>query len=170
MKILTPSDLLKKDQFSAMSPEEKERYTAKVLKRLLEMNPNGLTLGQVSEGTYFNRSSIWRHLEKLVTTRESYKLEFGRVSVYFANGKLIHSLFSEDIAVDGKTYPIFFVRNNLGDFVYIQEKQEDRLGRSDVCGGLVIPLKSVGVFSDRLLQVNSKVKEALTDEEHRSIA
>jgi hypothetical protein len=153
--------MLTKNQFTAMASGEKERYTSKILKRILEQNQNGVTLGQIDKNTYFNKATIWRHLEKLVTTREAYKLEFGRVSVYYANGKLIRPLFSEDITVGEKVYPIFFVRNNLGDFVYLQEKKEDRLGRAEVCGGLIIPLSQTETFAKRLLQVNTKVREVL---------
>lgn len=162
MKI--PTDLLSQEQFKALASGEKERYTAKVLKRLLELNTNGLTLSQIADNSYFNRATIWRHLEKLVNTKESYKLEFGRVSVYYANGKMIHPLFSEDIKIENKTYPIFFVRNNLGDFAYIQEKQEDRFGRTEISGGLVIPLKHTHVFAERLLQVKDKAEEVLKNE------
>lgn len=164
MQMIVPEDLLMQEQYKELASGEKERYTGKVLKKLLELNKNGLTLGQISEKTYFNKATIWRHLEKLVNTKEAYKLEFGRLSVYFSNGKLIHSLFSEDIKFENKTYPIFFVRNNLGDFIYLQEKQEDKFGRIEVIGGLVLPLKNAEIFAERLMQAEKKVKEVLKNE------
>ena len=156
-EINLPSDLFTEEQFVVLTPAEKEKYITAVLKKILEVNPNGVTISQISkELDYFSRASIWRHLELLSATREGYKLNFGKVAIYYPNGKQIHHVFQNDVKLGENLFGFFFVKNNFGEFLYIQEKKEDRLGMKEVCGGLVIPTSRIAEFVD---SINKSCKE-----------
>jgi hypothetical protein len=160
-----PQDLLEEEKFDALPAKEKEYYMRAVLLKILELNPNGISAPQIGRVTFFSRPTVWRHLENMVATREAYKLEFGKAVVYYPNGKMIHPLFSEDVVLDDKAYAFFFIKNNFGDFVYIQEKTEDRLGRTAVCGGLILPLTALDKFINRLERAKEEVVNFVTESE-----
>jgi len=157
-----PSDLLDMEKFKTMGPKDKERYTKTVLKKILELNPNGITAPQISRAIYFSRASVWNHLERLVMTREAYKLEFGKSTVYFPNGKMVHPIFQNNLEVGGKSYAFFFVRNNFGDFIYLQERKRDKLGFSNVCGGIILPLEKLEDFINKLSSAKKEVNRIVS--------
>lgn len=153
-----PSDMLEEDNFKALPSNEKQTYIESLLNKILRLNPNGITISQIISALgYFNKSTVWMHLENLVSIREAYKLEMGKTNVYYPNGQMIHPLLREDIEIDDKTFSFFAVKNNFGNFIYLQEKKKDRLGVATACGGLVIPLKNAEEF---LEQFKKAVKEA----------
>lgn len=157
MELNLPSDLFTEEQFGSLTPIEKEKYVTGVLKKILEANPNGVTISQIAkELSYFSRASVWRHLELLMATREGYRLDFGKVAIYYPNGKQIHHAFQNDVKLGDSIYGFFFVTNNFGDFLYIQEKKEDKLGMKEVCGGLVIPASDIPEFIET---INKSFKE-----------
>ena len=154
-----PKDLLEPEQFKSMPAIEKESYTNKVLKKALELNPNGLTAPDVSKSIGINATTIWRHLEKLTSTREAYKLSFGKTTIYFPNGKMIHHFKKEDIILGEKTYSFYYVLNNFGKFLYLQEKKQDRLGAVEVVGGLILPVEQIGSFVKAIVSLSKEIKE-----------
>ena len=153
-----PSDMLDEERFKALPSGDKQTYIESLLNKILRLNTNGITVSQIIGSIcYFNKSTIWMHLENLVSTREAYKLEMGKTNVYYPNGKMVHPLLRDDIEIDGKTFLFFSVKNNFGDFIYLQERKKDRLGVASTCGGLIIPLKSAEEF---LSQFKKAIKEA----------
>lgn len=154
-----PKDLLEPEQLKVMPALEKESYVNKILKKILELNSNGTTGPIVSKALGINATTIWRHLEKLTSTREAYKLNFGKTTIYFPNGKMIHHFKYEDISLGDKIYSFYYVINNFGEFLYLQEKKQDRLGAIDVIGGLMIPIKELGNFVRVILNSSKEIKE-----------
>lgn len=154
-----PKDLLEPEQFKTMPAIEKESYTNKVLKKTLELNPNGLTAPNVSRSIGINATTIWRHLERLTSTREAYKLSFGKTTIYFPNGKMIHHFKQEDIKLGEKTYSFYYVINNFGKYLYLQEKKQDRLGAIEVVGGLMIPVEQIGNLVKSIVASSKEIKE-----------
>ena len=117
--IKIPSDLLPREEFKSMNSIDKERYIYKTLKKILELNQNGVMISTVVKATGFSHATIWHHLEKMTATRESYKLNYGAAQVYFANGKMVHHLKKSDVTIKDKSYSFYLVDNNFGRFVYI---------------------------------------------------
>lgn len=142
-----------KKEYDALSPSERDSYIKTLLLKILEINKNGSTIPQITKKlneyfgeNYINRLTIWRHLELLNSTREAYKIEYGRVSVYYKNGIMIHHLFQKDIKLKNREYGFTFVKNLFGEEVYVQEKEMDKQGTSIICGGLNIPLSEIKEF------------------------
>ena len=152
-----PSDILDEEKFKGMSAKDKKSYVRTILKKILELNPNGVTISQIHNALpYISKANIWHHLETMVATREAYSLEFGKTTVYYPNGRMVHPLSEEDIKVGDKFYAFFLVRNNFGDFIYIQEKKKDKLGLSEICGGLIVPLKNCEDFIEILIEIKKQ--------------
>lgn len=152
-----PSDMFDEEKFKAMPAKDKKDYLRVILKKILELNPNGITVSQINNAiSYYNKPVIWNHLENMVSTREAYSLEFGKTIVYYPNGKMVHPLFKEDIQISDKLYSIFLVRNDFGDFLYLQEKKLDKLGLSTACGGIILPFNNCEEFAKILLQAKKE--------------
>ncbi len=156
--IKLPYDLFDAEKFNTLNSEDKKAYIRSVLKKILELNPNGITITQITDKiSYFNRPIIWNHLEMMTITREAYSHKFGTTLVYYPNGKMVHSIFKTDFAIDDRTYAFFVVENDVGDYLYIQEKNKDKLGALAVSGGLIVPLKELDSFVDYIKNVKKEV-------------
>jgi len=152
-----PTDLLETEQFKAMPALEKDSYLDRMLKKILELNPNGITAPTIARSLGINATTIWRHLEKLTSTREGYKISYGKTTVYYPNGKMIHHFKKEDLILGDKAYSFFYVVNNFGKFMYLQEKKQDRLGASEVVGGLIIPINKLGEFVNAIIESSKEI-------------
>jgi biotin operon repressor len=155
--IILPKDLLETEQFKVMPALEKDSYLDKTLKKILDLNSNGITAPVIARALGVNASTIWRHLEKLTSTREGYKISYGKTTVYYPNGKMIHHFKKEDLILRDKAYSFFYVVNNFGKFMYLQEKKQDRLGASEVVGGLLIPVNKIGEFVNAIIESSKEI-------------
>lgn len=163
--ITLPQDMLETEQFEVMPAAEKDSYLDKMLKRVVDLNPNGVTVPMIAKTLRMNAATIWRHLEKLTATREAYKLDFGKTTIYYPNGKMIHHFKKEDLMIGDKTYSFYQVINNFGKFLYLQEKKQDRLGTLEVVGGLLIPVEKLEAFINALVESHKEIE--LTEKEGR---
>src|SRR5205807_8951877 len=84
--IQTPKVLPVKEVIS-MRPQDREHYIEKIMLKILEMNPRGVTIPEIASRTGFYRDTVGKHLDKLVATREGYRVVRGNVSVYYKNGQ-----------------------------------------------------------------------------------
>lgn len=154
-QINVPKDLLQKEAFKTLPAKEKEEYLRNLLKKVLELNPEGITISQIKEATGLTYSTLWHHLEILNSTAQCHKISRGNVDVYHATGKLNH-LNDHDY---GKVrYTIGTVEDNEGKFIYIHEKRENRLGNHIVCRGVHVPLELIGNFIKTLEEVKESKK------------
>jgi len=146
-----------------MPSNDKERYIYVVLKKILELNPNGATISMIKKATGFNHTTIWHHLDKMTTTREAYALDYGNATIYFANGKMVHHLKNVDISLHDKQYSFILVENNFGKYIYLQEKKENRLGVTEICGGLLLPYSLLDEFISSLRTVKAELAKDVND-------
>ena len=155
-KINLPKEVLPKDSFKTLPAKEKEEYIGNLLKRVLELNPDGITISQIREATDLTYSTIWHHLEILSCTAQAHKISRGNLDVYYHNGIANH--LSEH--TDGEVrYTISTVKNKKGDFVCIHEKRENRLGNHTVCSGIELPVKLIDNIVTELNKVKKFVKK-----------
>lgn len=146
-----PSEMLQKEAFKTLPAKEKEEYLGNLLKRILELNPDGVTISQIKEATELTYSTIWHHLEVLSCTAQCYKISKGNLDVYYPNGEVNH--LNEH--GDGKSsYAVSVIKSKEGKFVCIHEKRENRLGNNKVCGGIQIPFNLL----DELIETLTKAK------------
>ena len=153
-KINVPSELLQKEAFKSLPAKGKEEYVRNILKKILELNPEGITISQIKEATGLTYSTIWHHLEMLNSTAQGNKISRGNLDVYFPNLSVNH-LNDYD---NGKVkYSISTNQNSEGTFVCIHEKRENRAGNYTVCKGISIPVELI----DKLVNEFGKIKKKL---------
>ena len=155
-KINLPKDILGKDSFKTLPAKEKEEYTSNLLKRILDLNPDGLTISQIRDATSLNYSTIWHHLEVLSCTAQGHKISHGNLDVYYPNGVSNHL---NDYSKGGANYAISTVENNEGSFVCIHEKRQNRLGNHTICKGINLPIELIDDFIKDLKKVKKSGKK-----------
>lgn len=152
-QINIPKELLQKETFKTLPAKEKEEYIRNLLKKILELNPDGVTISQIKEATGLNYSTIWHHLEVLSYTAEAHKISHGNVDVYHHIGKVNHL---NDHYHGNVLYTFSRVEKDKEKFISIHVKRQTKAGSHTVCGGLCIPFELV----DNLIDVLAKTKES----------
>lgn len=143
--------VLSPEEINSLKPDHREIYIRNVINEILKISPNGITISDINDITGFNRLTIGKHLEHLASIREAYKKENRRGATYFKNGRLVHPTGQKDIEVGSKTFSFIRIKNNEGEYIYIQEKEEDIYKNLKVKGGILIPLDSFQSFIKGLI-------------------
>lgn len=150
-KINLPKEMLQKDVFKTLPAKEKEEYLNNMLNKILQINPEGVTISQVREATGLSSSTIWHHLEILKSTSLIRKISRGNIDVYYPLGSIIHV---KDFDRGKVRYSLSSVENNEGSFVCIHEKRENSIGSQTTLRGIAIPLELI----EDLMLILRKVK------------
>ena len=145
-----PQEMLQKEAFKSLPAKEKEEYVSNFLLKLLQLNPDGITISQIREATGLTYSTLWHHLELLSCTAQTNKESKGNLDVYYPTGKVSHL---NDYTKGKINYSISTAENNEGKFVCIHEKRENRTGNHTVCKGIAIPIELVESLINELGKV-----------------
>lgn len=151
-KINIPNDKLEKEAFKTLPAKEKEEYVGNLLKKILELNPEGITISQIKEATGLTYSTIWHHLEILSCTAQGHKISRGNLDVYYPSGKVSHL---NDYNKGNVQYSISTVQNSEGNFVCVHEKRQNRLGNHTITTGVSIPVELIDNFIAELNKVKN---------------
>ena len=154
-KINLPNDVLEKESFKTLPAKEKEEYVSNLLKKILELNPDGITISQIRDATGLTYSTIWHHLEILSCTAQGQKISHGNVDVYYPVGDLNHL---NDYNHGKANYAISTVKNHEGNFICVHEKRQNRLGNHTVCKGIGIPFELIDDLINELNKIKSSQK------------
>jgi len=132
--------------------EEKKEYYRLLILDVVNKHPNGLSLSQIAEMTKADTRTVSKHLEYLTAIREIYKKEFGkRFTLYFPNVDISNPLFTKTFEIEGHYYTVKNVRNDFGEFVYIQEKDKNPYTNVfSTKGGIIIPKDKMQIFLDNI--------------------
>jgi len=152
-----PKDMLEKEAFKTLPAKEKEEYVTNLLKKILELNEDGITISQIKEATGLTYSTIWHHLEILSCTAQAHKISRGNLDVYYHNGT------ATDLNESSKgevKYGLSLVKNKEGNFVCIHEKTENRSGNHTVCSGIAIPVELIDSFIETLRKAKEPAKQS----------
>jgi hypothetical protein len=150
MEINKPNVMLSSEEIQALKPTERENYVRSLIKSILSRNENGIMTSEMADATNLNRITVTKHLEYLVAIREAYKSDRGAGSIYYVNGRLIHPTDRLSIPIGNKVYEFFKLENAEGNFVFIQEKEQDELRSITVKGGIMIRCQDLFQFMDGL--------------------
>ena len=153
-KINLPSEALQKEAFKTLPAKEKEEYISNLLKKILELNQEGVTTSQIKEATNLTYSTILHHLEILSCTAQCFKVPHGNLDVYHPYEKV---KYLNDYNKANFTYAISTVENAKGKFVCIHEKRENRLGNQTVCAGVSIPFELI----DKMISELTSIKKSI---------
>ena len=155
-KINLPDEILEKEAFKTFPAKEKEEYISNLLKKILNLNDDGITISQIREATGLTYSTIWHHLEILSCTAQAHKISRGNLDIYYHNGTMSHLNEYEHGKVK---YLISTAKNREGSFVCIHEKRQNRLGNHTITEGISIPVELIDSFIAELNKVkNSNIK------------
>ena len=137
-KINLPKEILKHEAFKVLSAKEKEEYIRNLLRKILELNQEGITISQIRESSGLTYSTVWHHLEVLSYTAQCHKISRGNIDVYYPMGESSHL---NEYAKDKVLYSIDFIEESKGAFVRIHEKRQNNSGNWVVCSGLSVPFE-----------------------------
>ena len=152
-KINLPKEVLEKETFKSLPAKDKEEYMKNLLKKVLELNPDGVTISQIKEATGFTYSTIWHHLEVINCTAQGHKISRGNLDVYYPIGNVT---LLDEYAKGKAIYSVSIAESNEGNLVCIYEKRENRLGNQTICKGVHIPLELI----EDIVKTLNKVKKA----------
>jgi len=138
-------NLLSQLEYQKMSSLEKETYIKEILRQTLAKNPSGVTITQLKQQLPFDRRIIEKHLGVMEFTNEIYIVKLGLNKLYVPNHKAMHEATSYSEKLDNIEYQVYTLRNKLGDFAVIQQKDLKR-NDQDITGGLQIPLEHFEKF------------------------
>ncbi len=150
MKATIPSAVLSPEEVQVLRPIEREKYVRGLIKKILDMNENGVMTSEIVDATNLNRITVTKHLEHLVAIREAYKSDRGTGSIYYLNGRLVHPTDRLSVPIGNKVYDFFKLENAEGNFVFIQEKEQDELRLTAVKGGIMIRCQDMLEFKGAL--------------------
>lgn len=158
MEIKAPEILAYKEVLS-LRPQDRDSYIQGLIKQILELNSHGVTIAEISKRTRLNRNTIAKHLKKLVAIREAYALNRGNLSIYYKNGKVVHSRSSEHKFANDKFFTFYRLENDEGKFIYIQEKEINEFRATKVKGGILVKDKDFLTFMKELQKFALEVTE-----------
>lgn len=148
-KLNIPEKIFNGEEIKRLSPSERDSYIQNIILEILGMNRH-VTISQLSEQLPFSRPTVTKHLDMLTAIGEAYCIQMGNLSVYSKNGKIVHEADLQSIVVQDKTYTFYKLRNQEGDFLYIQERYLDEYRSPRVKGGVMINARDLPIFLDKL--------------------
>ena len=160
VKINLPKELLEKETFKTLPAKEKEEYVRNLIRKILELNLEGITISQIKEATGLTYSTIWHHLEVLSCTAQGHKISRGNLDVYYPTGKVTHL---SDHDKGNVRYTLSIVESTEGNFVCVHEKRQNRLGNHTICNGMAIPFE---LIDDILADIN-KIKKGYLNKDKK---
>jgi len=145
---------LSKQKYLGLPPLEQERYAGNVIKSILHLTQYGVTVSDITTNTPFTRPTVIKHLERLISCREGYKIKRGNVSVYYPNGKSVYPEKQIRIEIGGKRlFKATLLENNYGNFIFIEEEG----GEGITGGGFMVKREEFPLFKELVDRISKQV-------------
>ena len=141
--------LLRQHEYKKLSSNDKATHIKEILRQMLKLNPDGLTVTQLKQSLTFDRRIIEKHLDVMEYTNEIYVVPLGLNKLYIPNHKAMHEAVSYSERLGANEYQVYILHNKLGDFAAIQQTDLKR-GVRDVTGSVQIPLEDYDKFVNYL--------------------
>ncbi|MGP8124957.1 MAG: hypothetical protein ACLQEQ_03695 [Nitrososphaerales archaeon] len=153
--------LLSQEEYLKLSPTDKETYIKGTLRNTLQKNPHGLTITMLVDTLGFQKRVIEKHLAIMRYTNELYTVPVGSNILYIPNHKAMHEATSVSKKFGQYEYQVYTLRNRLGDFIVIQQRNLSK-DSQDIVGGIQLPLKDFPEFV-------SYLRKSIGDMENRGL-
>ena len=150
LELNIPDGILSNEKIKTFRPKDREEYTFNIVAEILRANLLGVTIPEVCERTGFYRDTVSKHLEKMVSTREAYKIVRGTTIIYHKNGKVVHESDVKSLLNSNKFFTFYRLVNEEGNIIYIQEKEIDSFRAVQVRGGIMVNEKTILHFMSEL--------------------
>jgi len=137
VKLELPQSMTSPEDLKNMRPKDRDEAVQKLLLQVLDLNTQGVTIGELEDQTRICRPTLASHMKTLVATREAYENKRGKLSFFYKNGKVVHAR-STECRFNDRFYKFFRLKNDQGKFIYIQERQIDEFRATKVNGGIMI--------------------------------
>jgi DNA-binding transcriptional ArsR family regulator len=144
--------MIPKAQMLKLPVYEREHYLQNIVRKVIEMNPNGVTAREIAKALDTDPRAVDKHLTALLHTNLIYVDKFDKTDVFLLNGKSIHPVYEKALDLGDKKYEVFKLRNRRGEFVLVQEKIRGEV-RDDVMAGVLIPLRKFPAFVEYLNRI-----------------
>jgi hypothetical protein len=114
----------------------------------LDRNPDGVSIKQIVTKTGMSRTTVVKHLERLVALRKVKKRDFGYVSLYYKGGYVDEETAESEKFSNDTSFTFQLVNRGYdGNFVYVQEKQLNEFREEKVTGGIMVNTKDASKFA-----------------------
>jgi len=158
-----PKERFSKERYQSYSPKNRSRYIEGLIKSFINLN-NGVTISQVEKELNLHYDTVVRHIDRLEATGDIYRSVFGKTSVFFGNHKNMHPVGEQELCFDNQIFVFSILENNLGDYLFIQEKLIEPNGASRTKGGIMVPFKEFGLFFSEIKNFLTKYVEEKENE------
>ena len=162
MRIKVPQGLIAQKEFKSLRslrPKDRDQYVEKLILRILELNPQGVTISEIADHTEINRNTVSSHMKTLAAIREAYAINRGKLSIFYKNGKVVHARSTEHKFPNDRFYKFYRLVNEQGKFIYIQERQLDEFRAIKVKGGIMVKDEDFMHFMKELRKFGMEVTE-----------
>ncbi len=134
-----------------LGPETRLGVARGMIKRFVELNPDGVTANAVANQLGLSHLIAKRHLDYLVATRQIYAHEAGpRTEVYFPNARLSHPYARTIFRMGDQVFRVHLIENPRGRFAYVQEMRSSPSVGEQVVGGIIVRLENLPEFISKL--------------------
>ena len=160
LELKVPDEVLPQEEIKSLRPKDREAYISKLTLDILQLNASkGITIPELVNKTKVSRITIAKHLNRLVAIREAYCVSRGKLTIYYKNGRVVHQTNMKDTYLNDRIYSFFRLKNEDGDFIYIQEKEQDRYNKIIVKGGILVRDQDFLKFLSELQSFALKVSQ-----------
>lgn len=160
LELKVPREILPPEEIKTLRPKDRDAYISKLILDILELNINkGITIPEIVKKTKLSRITIAKHINRLVAIREAYSVSRGKLTIYYKNGRIVHQTNMKDTYLKDQIYSFYRLKNEDGNFIYIQEKERDKYNRIVVKGGILIRDQDFVKFLSELQSFALEVSE-----------
>ena len=152
-----PLDVEDGEEISKMPALIKSQYIENTIEKILDLNTEtGVSVESIHTALHFDKRVISKHLEVLVARRRAYKMIHGNAITYFINGRLLHHIAKDDLDLDNRLFSFKALFDGKGVLLYVQENKKNKIGMIEEGGGIIVPLKDLHQFNERMKKIESE--------------
>lgn len=151
-------NVLSSKELVSMRPRDRERYVQNLILNTIEEAAEGIILSDIVQKTALTRTTVTKHLEKLVALQQIAKdvRTVGKVSVSYYNRVTPQKSPREEFSGDSK-YAFFSIDIEDDHWICLQQIEVDAYGAERVKGAITVNFDDFERFLKELHAYGAKV-------------